>query len=150
MDAASVRDIGTSFTVQKRNDSIKVQVYSGKVSFIKNKTGESKELSANDSLYYSITADRFGEINPNSQANHQSSLRFNNSPLSDVIAVLQKVSGNKIQLYDTIIGQRRFTANLEGESFENALKVICASLNLDYARKNGLYILKNKDITGGK
>jgi transmembrane sensor len=148
MDAASVKDIGTSFTVQKTKDSIKVMVSGGKVAFIKKETGESREISAGNSLCFYIAQHRFGEISATDTANSGTgSLRFDNSPLSEVIAILQKQSGKRILLNDTAIAQKRLTVHLDGESFDNDLKIICASLNLEYVEKNGVYILKNKDIS---
>jgi len=135
-DVVSVKDIGTGFTVQRSKDSIKVTVSGGKVAFIKKETGESRELSAGSSLTYYIAEHRFGT---------PSQLRFENAPLSEVIATLQKTSGKNISLDNAALGQKRITVNLEGESFDNAIKIICASLNLDYMEKDAVYILKNRD-----
>jgi len=146
MDGASITDIGTSFTVQKTKDSINVIVSTGKVAFIKKGTGETREISAGSSLCLYTTQQHFGEIRATGLANDSAdSLRFDNAPLSDVVAVLQKLSGKKILLSDTATAQKRLTVHLEGESFDNALKIICASLNLEYAEKSGVYTLKNRD-----
>jgi transmembrane sensor len=148
MDVASIRDIGTSFTVQKTKDSIKVMVSTGKVAFIKKETGESREISAGSSLCLYTTEHRFGEIKATPTVNiSNDALRFDNAPLSDVVAVLQKRSGKKILLSDAATAQKKLTAHLEGESFDNAIKIICASLNLEYAEKSGVYILKSRDTT---
>lgn len=146
MGAASIKDIGTSFAVQRTKDSIRVVIFSGKVAFTEKKTGETRELSAGSTLCFYISEHRFGEIRPADEVSGGgTSLKFDNSPLSDVIAILQKVSGKKIVLNDTAIGKKRLTAHLDEESFDNALKVICSSLNLDYTERNGVYILKVKD-----
>jgi hypothetical protein len=34
---------------------------------------------------------------------------------------------------------------LEGEGFEDAIKTVCASLNLDYGVENGAYVLRSKE-----
>jgi transmembrane sensor len=145
MDAASIKDIGTSFTVQKTKDSITVVVFSGKVAFTKKETGESRELSAGNSLCLYTGTHRFGEIRSSDAAGSRNSLQFDNSPLSEVITVLQKATGKRIRLNDSLIAQKKLTAQLDGESFDNDLKIICSSLNLYYTQKNGEYILKNKD-----
>jgi transmembrane sensor len=147
VDAVSVKDIGTDFTVQKTKDSIKVTVTGGKVAFIKKKTGESRELSAGSSLTYFIAENRFGDIKTAADTgiNGASHLRFDNAPLSEVISALQKASGKPISLDDPSTGQKRLTVHLEGESFENAIKIICASLNLDYTENKGSYVLRSKD-----
>jgi transmembrane sensor len=146
LDVASIKDIGTDFTVQRSKDSIMVTVTGGKVAFIKKETGESRELSAGSSLTYYIPDHRFGDTKTTDLAmTGASHTRFENTPLSDVIAALQKISGRQISLDDVLLGQKRLTVDLEGETFDNAIKIICTSLNLEYTEKNGLYILKNKD-----
>jgi transmembrane sensor len=145
MDAVSVKDIGTNFTVQKTKDSIKVTVTGGKVAFINKESGESRDLAAGSSLIYYVPERRFGEIQAADAAGgNADSLRFDNSPLSEVIAVLQKVSGKKISLNDSALGQKRLTVHLDGESFDNALKTICASLDLESSEKDGVYILSGR------
>jgi transmembrane sensor len=147
VDAVSVADIGTDFTVQKTKDSIKVTVTGGKVAFIKKETGETRELSAGSSLTYFIAENRFGDVKTATDTgmNGASNLRFDNAPLSEVISALQKASGKPITLDDPSTGQKRLTVHLEGESFDNALKIICASLNLEYTENKGSYVLRNKD-----
>ncbi|HMI63907.1 MAG TPA: FecR domain-containing protein, partial [Puia sp.] len=133
MDAVSVTDIGTTFTINRTKEKIEVSVASGRVAFIIKQTGESREISAGDSLVYYVPEKRFG-----------GSGRFIDSPLEEVIAALEKSSGKKITLGDGIPGQKRLTIDIRGESVENSLKIICASLDLEYIENNGGYILKKK------
>ncbi|MDO6429863.1 FecR domain-containing protein [Flavitalea sp. BT771] len=148
MDAASVKDIGTSFIVEKTMDSIKVTVSEGKIAFIKKDHGESREIAAGGAICLYTGAYRSGEIRATyPSGSNTDSLRFDNAPLSEVIAALQKISGKNIRLSDTLIGHKRLTVHLAGESFDDALKIICASLNLAYTGGNGEYILKNRDTT---
>jgi len=148
MDIASVKDIGTDFTVQRGEDSIKVRVSGGKVAFVNNVSGEARELSAGMALSFSVHDRRFGAVAVTSagSVNYDSAnfLKFSDMPLSEVLPVLQKEYGRTIRLNDTSIGQKRLTANLDRESFENAMKVICASFNLEYTEKKGVYLLKKQ------
>jgi len=142
MDAASVKDIGTSFTIVKTADSIRLIVSSGKVAFTKKETGETRELGAGGSLcLYTATAHR-GEIRTTDSAGL---LRFDNSPLADIVAALQKQYGKSIRLGDSTLAQKRLTVHLDGESLEDAIKTVCASLHLDYSTDETGYILKKKD-----
>ena len=142
MDAASVKDIGTSFTIVKTADSIRLIVSSGKVAFTKKETGETRELVAGGSLcLYTATAHR-GEIRTTDSAGL---LRFDNSPLADIVAALQKQYGKSIRLGDSTLAQKRLTVHLDGESLEDAIKTVCASLHLDYSTDETGYILKKKD-----
>jgi len=143
MDVASIKDIGTDFILHRTEDTISVTVSGGRVAFIQKETGESREIAAGNSLTYYVREKRFGKIAAADGAtNDAQDLRFNNSSLFEVIAALQKLSGKKISLSDTALGQKRLTVRLGGESFENSLKIICASLDLEYMEKNGEYIVK--------
>src|SRR5258708_2702398 len=144
MDVASVKDIGTNFTIQRTPDSISVTVSGGRVAFIQKGTGESREVLAGSTLIFYIRENRFGNIQAAATLGGAQSLRFNNSPLSEVLAALQKLSGKKISLSDPALGQKRLAIRLQGESFDDALKIICASLDLEYMEKNGEYILKTR------
>ncbi|MBS1604543.1 MAG: FecR domain-containing protein [Bacteroidetes bacterium] len=139
MDAASIKDIGTSFTIAKTTDSIKVTVSSGKIAFTKKETGETRELTAGGSICLYTSAARHGEITATDP------LRFDNAPLSKVVAALEKQFGKKIQLGDPALAQKRLTVHLDGESLEDAIKTVCASLQLDYDAVETGYILKKKD-----
>jgi transmembrane sensor len=146
MDAVSVKDIGTSFTVEKTMDSIKVTVSEGKIAFIKKENGASREISAGGAICLYTSERHSGEIRATDPAASSSDpLQFENAPLSEVITALQKLSGKKILLSDTLMAQKRLTVRLGGESFDDALKIICASLNLESTGKNGEYILKARD-----
>jgi transmembrane sensor len=133
MDAVSVTDIGTSFTVNRTKEKIEVSVTSGKVAFLKKETGESREISAGGSLVFYISENRFA-----------GSERYIDSPLEEIIAALEKSSGKKITLADGIQGQKKLTIDLGGGSVENSLKIICATLDLEYVEDNGGFILKKK------
>ena len=145
MDAVSVTDIGTTFTIRRTKEKIEVSVTSGRVAFIKKETGESREISAGSSLVFYIAEKRFGRMETvDSAGGSDGSRRFVDSPLEEVIAALEKSSGKKITLDDSIPGQKRLTIDIRGESVENSLKIICASLDLEYVEDNGEFILKKK------
>jgi transmembrane sensor len=144
MGAVSVRDIGTVFKVERTKDSIHVRVSEGKIAFVKKETGESRELSAGNSIVFYVAENRFGEVMEDTAGGPAGSRRFYDSPLEDVIRTLEKESGRKIILGDGVAGQKRLTVDLTGISVEDALKVICASLDLEYTESNGGYILKGK------
>jgi len=135
--AVSVKDIGTSFTIERTKDSINVMVSEGKIAFIEKGTGQTREMSAGDSICYYIAERRLVAIKT----------RFDNAPLSDVIVALQQLSGRKILLSDPAIAQKRLTVHLGGESFEDALKTVCASLNLEYEVISGAYVLKSREAS---
>lgn len=146
MGTTSVKDIGTSFLIQKRKDSIKVSVTSGEVAFTNNINNETRELSAGMSLKFQAGKRNSAPIIliDSVKVTNQSLLHFENTALSDVILKLQEVYNKKIVLMDTAIDQKRFTADLEGQSFEGAIDILCKSLNIKYFAENGVYYLKKE------
>jgi transmembrane sensor len=138
MDAATVRDIGTSFTIVKSADSITVSVSTGRIAFLQKANRKSTEIGAGGAICLYTSGGHAGEITLDS-------LRFADAPLIQIIAGLEKTSGKKIVLADTVLAQKRLTVNLEGEAFENALEVICSSAGLKYTIRDGTYVLVKKD-----
>ncbi len=139
----SVRDIGTGFTLKDTKDSIELIVVSGKVAFTSNRTNETREVSVGMSLSSNITNGNFGEITLlNKEPNR---MHFNNTSLIEVIDVLEKTYHKKIELQNTILDNKRLTAQLDGLTFETALKIICKSLNLTYTENHGEYLLQQKN-----
>jgi transmembrane sensor len=141
MDAATVRDIGTSFTIDKTADSITVRVSSGRIAFIPKSDGKPREIAAGGSICLYTGPGHAGEI----KKEDADSLRFEDVPLVTIIAGLEKRSGKRIILADTAAAQKRLTVNLEGEAFGNALEVICSSAGLKYTIREGTYVLERKD-----
>ncbi|HET6256050.1 MAG TPA: FecR domain-containing protein [Puia sp.] len=136
MEGAGIRDIGTSFTAYTTTDSIGVTVSEGKVAFTDKITGETRELTAGGEVVQLMSAGRRGEIKTND-------LRFDNARLSVVIAAVRERYGKTIGLADPAFGEKRLTLHLDRESFDDAVKVICASLNLESQADSNGYILKN-------
>jgi len=139
MDDASVKDIGTSFTITRSPDSISVLVSDGKIAFTEKATGETRELAAGAGIVLYTNDQRPSRLKTlapaNTAANTDStgSLRFDNAALSTVIAALEQKFSRKILLQDTAIAQKRLTVHLDGESFDDAIKIVCASLNRVYS-----------------
>jgi ferric-dicitrate binding protein FerR (iron transport regulator) len=142
-----VQDIGTVFNIKRENLRIIVNVLSGTVTFNKLSTKESREIHAGMSCAFDITNDRFHEIKEEGaplQVN-ESELNFHNTPLHDIIAVVQKNFGKTIQLENETIAEKRLTAKLEGTSFQTVLDVICKTLGLEYTVNDSVYILRKKE-----
>ena len=137
VDGARVKDIGTKFSVSRTPESIQVIVTEGKVVFTSTLTGKSHDVAAGNEIVQMMTEGHRGEIK-------MTDLRFNNARLSEVITAVQEEYGKKIVLADTSIGKKRLTVHLDGESFDDAVKIICGTLNLEYQADSNGYILKNR------
>jgi transmembrane sensor len=146
MEGASIQDIGTSFTVLKTRDSIRVIVYTGRVVVRSKQPEETREISAGESTCLFLLEHHFGPLKsytiPDSLGSH---LQFDNAPLPEVIAALEKMSGKTIRLGDSLATQKRLTAKLEGQTLDRALQVICTSLDLVLTHESGVYLLKSKN-----
>ena len=143
LGVASVKDIGTTFTILRTTDSITVTVTSGKIAFTEKSTGETRQLGAGGSLCLYTPANHSGELKVVSTGGNN--LRFDNAPLQEVVDALQQQFGKKIILDDTAMAQKRLTLHLDGESFEECVKTICATLPLESVPDGGGgYLLKDK------
>jgi transmembrane sensor len=144
LGATFIQDIGTSFTILKEEKKINVAVSRGKVAFVKQATKETRELSAGKGITFDLQNESFGMIKTvESSLTSEELLNFDNTSLSEVIVSIQKVYGKKVILNDSI-ANKKLTAQLNGMSFEGAIKVICTSLGLEYAINDSIYILKSK------
>jgi transmembrane sensor len=146
MGATQVRDIGTSFTIHKEPNIIDVSVSSGKIAFVKLSTRETKELNAGSAVSFDVQRERFGNTEvADSIKTAKRLLVFENTPLSTVLANVQKVYGKKI-IINNGIANNTFTGQLDGMSFKGVLKVICTTYGLVYEKNDSAYILKAKTI----
>lgn len=142
LGVASVKDIGTTFTIVRTSDSITVAVTSGKIAFTEKSSGQTRELSAGGSLCLYTSAQHAGEVKVTAPGG--SNLRFDNTSLQEVIDALQQQFGKKILLEDTALARKRVTLHLEGESFDECVKTISALLDLESTSDSGGYLLQSR------
>jgi len=145
LGSTQIKDVGTSFTILKREKMIDITVSSGKVIFMKLSTRETRELPAGTGITFDIQNESFGEIEPaHSYRTNSQMLNFENTPLLDAIAAIEKAYRKKIVISDTTIGYKKITAQLYGMSYPTVMEVICKSLRLEYTIKDSTYILKER------
>lgn len=146
MGTTSIKDIGTSFYIHNRKDSINVSVKTGEVAFITNATNDTRKLSAGMSLKFQAGNKNDAPVIliDSKAVTNQNLLHFDNTALPEVVSRFKKVFGKEIMLTDSAISQKRFTANLEGQSFEEAIEILSKSLGIKYFTENGVYYLKNE------
>ena len=139
-----IKDIGTSFNVKKEEKKIDVSVSSGKVAFVRIATQETRELTAGTGITFDVQHESFGMIKKVESPNAlEQLLTFENTPLSEVVVAIQKVYGKQIIINDSI-ANKKLTAHLDGMPYDDAIKVICKSLGLEYSVNDSVYILKAK------
>src|SRR5262249_13537282 len=112
---------------------------------VNNKTDD---LSAGITITFQIkNGDVVDKIISDSSKNNLNSLHFDNTSLSDIIIVFARVYDKKIEIDNATNAQKKFTGDLDGRSFDEAINILCKSLNLECSQKNGVYQLKEKVIT---
>jgi len=142
----SIKDIGTRFSIEQTKDSIFVAVITGKVACIKQTTGESHIIGGGMSIGYGRASGMFlpAVLSGNGGDGGGNLLQFKETPLPEVIHILEKATGKSIRLQDASLEKLRLTASLDGETYEDAIKIICTSLNLSYMEVSGGGILKKR------
>lgn len=66
-------------------------------------------------------------------------LAFEDAPLSQIVAQLERWYGTPVRIGDVSLRNRRLTASFRGESVEEVIAVIAASLGLEYAKVGQVY-----------
>jgi len=146
LGSTQIADIGTIFIIRKKTDRIDVSVSTGKIAFIKLSTRETKEVKAGTAITYDLQSESFGKMRVVDSTMLSAGLMiFENTPMPEVINKIQDVYGRKIISNEDIANQN-FTGQFEGMSFENVIKVICATNGLDYEINDSICILKLKRV----
>jgi len=146
MGAVSVKDLGTSFGVQKTNDSIVVWVIAGKVEFTSATNNQTQLLSAGMRLKFlqHLNNSRPAIFVDSTASLNQHRLRFVNTPLPYVIRNFKDVYNKQIIIIDSALTQKKFTGNLEGQTFEGAIDVVCKALNIRFVQQKDTCYLKKE------
>jgi transmembrane sensor len=144
---ATIRDVGTSFTV--RNDSgsrVQVVVTSGSVAL---RSSASKDSGA------VLAAGDVGVVQPDGRirAQHEASTRqylawmrdslvFRGAPISEVSSDLRRWYGVILRVEDTSLARRHLTMTFAGDSLDRVLRVIGLQLGADVERKGDSAIVR--------
>lgn len=128
-----IRVLGTSFYVNTKaeNNTMEVVLLNGSIEL--GYGANSMRLEPGDKA---IVMKDFNEIvkqenkDPNILSWKTRVLTFNNTPLEEVISVLEKVYGKEFRVLNPELLSCRITATFEGQSFESVLMVIESTLNI--------------------
>ncbi|MFN4147179.1 MAG: FecR family protein [Runella sp.] len=149
------RVLGTSFWVLNRaNKKVEIEVKTGKVSVFerntKNSTTNGVVLTPNHKVTYFADERHFvtgivekPEIIKHNDASTVSFL-FNESPLSEVIASLERGYGINIELANESLKSCTLTGDLETLEMYDKLKVICQTLGANYEVQGTSILINGK------
>jgi transmembrane sensor len=139
-------DIGTSFNVVRNDHKIAVVVAEGKVAL--------KYLDKNQEIL--LTAGKLGvydqktntlvaadNLNVNYKAWVDKDFVFQEIPIHQVVAQLEKVYQSPIAIKGVRLKDRKFTARLHYQSLDSALAVVSASLQCKVTKEKDTYVLSD-------
>lgn len=134
-----IRVLGTSFYVntEASDHTIEVALISGKVALNYNDQKifiEPGEKAIVNKYNGEMTSHKFND--PNLLAWKTHTLQFNNTPLNEIIEVLEKVYNKDITVMNPELNNCRITATFEGQSLEAILLVLQSTIDVT-ARPNG-------------
>jgi transmembrane sensor len=140
--------LGTSFNVRslKGEASDKIEVVTGKVSF-SSRIHEAKVfLLAGDgaALKEGGEIEKVKTDNSNSLAWKSEKLIFDNTSLQTVAFEMQNYFNVPVIIQDSELYNCRFTGTFNKPTIEEVMKVLSASINLSYNRKDNVYVLTGK------
>jgi len=143
---ARVRVLGTSFDVRARHQKTQVMVQTGKVALqTLNTPAENAvvltpgQMSFVDKLAFPITPMAIDSIFI--AAWRQQRLVFNNTPLAEIAAELQRVYDVEITIADQELQTLASTGTFEQQSVTEVLNSLCLALHLSYSGSKGKYVI---------
>jgi len=136
---AQIKVLGTKFGIWARNEQTRVAVREGRVSLraVEALPETAVELAANQ---MSRCQNRNAPELPRAvDAEHllgwrEGKIVFDQTPLAEVVAELQRVYNVEIRLSNPTLGQNTITGSFQNKPIESVLASICLTLNLQYGK----------------
>ncbi len=145
---AQIKVLGTKFGIWSRHDETRVTVREGRVSLhaLKAPPETAVELAPNQ---MSMCRQQQPPESPRTVDAGQllawleGKIVFDQTPLVEVIAELQRVYNVSIELSNPALGQSTITGSFQNKSIESVLASICLTLNLQYKKDAGKYVISD-------
>jgi ferric-dicitrate binding protein FerR (iron transport regulator) len=143
---AQVRVLGTKFGVRARDEQTRVTVREGRVSLrgLKAAPSTAVELTANQT---SVCQQQSAPVPPAIVDAGQvlgwleGKIVFDQTPLTEVAAELQRVYNVAIELANPALGQNTITGSFQNKPVESVLASICLAMNLQYAQAENKFVI---------
>jgi ferric-dicitrate binding protein FerR (iron transport regulator) len=145
-DNAQIRVLGTKFGIWARQEQTRVIVREGRVSLraAKGFPETAVVLAANQA---SVCHQQNNPEAPRTiAANHllgwlEEKIVFDQTPLAEVIAELQRVYNVSIELANPALGQNTITGSFQKKTIASILASICLTLNLRYTKEKNRFVI---------
>lgn len=141
-NGTTVRVLGTSFNVRAYDQNVSVEVETGKVSFSAKK--KQVILAKGEGASFEAKSDTILKINHPSKnvlAYKTKLFLFEQTPLQEVIQLLNEAYQSKISLKTKRLQNCKLTANFNNEDVETILAIIAETFSLQVERADGQIIL---------
>lgn len=147
-----IRDIGTSFNVQAYTDSTTVDVYvtSGEVIFY-TENDEGIHIKAGETGIFDKVLKEFRKKEKsdlNSIAYQSKLFVFQDTPLNEIITVLNRVYEERFEVDPRISGHCNITVTFSNESPRAIAEILAETLGLELTGNDTAFILKGESCSG--
>lgn len=144
-----VRDIGTSFTLKIDTANVDLIVSSGaaRMQVTHDSPPGAIELKKDERAIYdrhSGKITRLSVISPNYKAWQDKNLRYNSTPLAEVITDLNHLYGTKAVFSDKSLEKRRLTAYFMNKTEDQILQIIAKSLRIKIVKKDSIVVISQR------
>jgi Fe2+-dicitrate sensor, membrane component len=146
-----IKDIGTAFRVKTDGDTTIVEVYvkTGSVVFYTENNRGITLKQGETGIYNKITKE-FTKIEPAKPENPPAVVKafnFQETPLSEVIDLLQKAYNVRISLGNPKLGSCTITVRFENENIDTIIDIVAETLSLKVERQNKGYLLTGEECS---
>lgn len=143
---AQIRVLGTKFGIRSRNDETRVTVREGRVSLrgLTAAPSTAVELSANQTSlcqHQNLPAPPVAVEAAQALGWLEGRIVFDQTPLTEVVAELQRVYNVTIELANPTLGQHTITGSFQNKPIESVLASICLTVNLQYKGEGNKFVL---------
>jgi ferric-dicitrate binding protein FerR (iron transport regulator) len=140
---ANIRVVGTEFNVSVKNNEVVVAVSEGRVLFYTESDSVYIDAGTAASLAPASEA-KTVEADANTWAYASRKLVFKDTPMNDVIDIIEKTYGRTIQPSNDSIKNCKLTARFNDEPVDKIVFLIAESLNLKLTKNGQVFILEGE------
>jgi ferric-dicitrate binding protein FerR (iron transport regulator) len=146
---ATLKVLGTSFSLRASGDSIELSVLTGKVNISRNTDKTSIDVLPNEKVIYPL----HGELEKVSldarevasiASGTEYRLQFNNVSLVDIARQLEKKFDTKISIESSRAGSCSATVDLTDQSLQHSLEMITEILDVEFRREGQVIIISGQ------
>lgn len=138
-----IKDIGTKFNVRLSLDTDKVYVNVDEgIVLLFDSLGAELEIKASEKAIYIHSKKQL--INTTEGKTNNAILKFNNTPLREVILALNKAYKTNIELQNSQLNNCTITTMFTNEDINTVITVITETLGLSYEKTASGYLIKGK------